>query len=268
LADGALAIKPLRKKAYIWFVNAFSLLRDVTLHASTEFEKAEIESWLTKSLRMARAAPLVASDLPGIATQTVSERLKSSPKQPGHLRALFLARVSRNKNLDGALRIARQLKGDVQFTICGPIRDEAYWQECVTIIKTLPANVRVNNMGPVAHEKIPEVISNHDLLCLPTHGENFGHSIIEALIAGCPVLITDRTPWRGLEEAGVGADIPLECPERFVEFMQRITDMDNDAFAQWSNRAREYGLRCIESPELLAQNQRMLDEAMRSEVGR
>jgi glycosyltransferase involved in cell wall biosynthesis len=265
-AGGALAIKPLRKKLYIWLVNTFSLLRNVTLHASTEFEKDEIEGRLTKSLRMARAAPLVASDIPGTATKTVMERLKRIPKERGLIRVLFLARASRNKNLDGALRIAREVKGEVLFTICGPVGDEAYWQECLAIIKGMPQNVTVNVMGAIEHEKIPEVISNHGLLLLPTHGENFGHSIIEALLAGCPVLITDRTPWRNLEEAGVGADLPLEQPERFVEFMQSVTDMDNETFSRWSIRAREYGLKCIESPELLAQNRRMLDEAMRSET--
>lgn len=263
-ADGALAIKPLRKKAYIWFVNTFSLLRHVTLHASTEFEKAEIEGRLSRSLRMARAAPLIASDIPGLISQTVIERVKRSPKEQGNLRALFLARISRNKNLDGALRIAAQARGNIQFTICGPVGDEAYWQVCLAIIKTMPKNVTVNMMGGIEHERIPEVISEHGLLLLPTHGENFGHSIIESLIAGCPVLISDRTPWRNLEEAGVGADIPLEEPHRFVEFMQRMIDMDNETFLQWSMRAREYGLKCIESPELLAQNRRMLEEAMRS----
>lgn len=262
-ADGALAIKPRRKRAYIWLVNTTALLRDVTLHASTEFEKIEIERWLQKSLYTASAAPLVASDIPGTATHTVIERLKRVPKDPGRLRALFLARVSRNKNLDGALRMIREVKGKIEFTICGPVGDDAYWQECLALIKTLPPNITVKVMGAQPHESIPEVISNHGLLFLPTQGENFGHSIIEALMAGCPVLISDRTPWRDLEKAGVGADIPLEQPEGFVRFMQMMTDLDNQSFLPWSYRARAYGLNCIESPELLAQNRNMFEEAIR-----
>jgi glycosyltransferase involved in cell wall biosynthesis len=115
----------------------------------------------------------------------------------------------------------------------------------------------------VPHEMIPELISDHGLLFLPTQGENFGHSIIEALMAGCPVLISDRTPWRDLEQAGVGADIPLEHPERFVSFMQMMTDLDNKEFLPWSYRARAYGLNCVGSPELLEQNQSMFEEAIR-----
>jgi glycosyltransferase involved in cell wall biosynthesis len=268
-ADGALAIKPLRKRVYIWLVNLFDLLHDVTLHASTEFEKTEIERWLKKSLRLTRAAPLVASDLPGTVTHTVVERLQRMPKEVGLLRAVFLARISRNKNLDGALRMLEGLKGRVQFTICGPVGDEQYWQECLAIIKRLPSNITVNVMGSVPHEKTAEVLSNHGLLLLPTHGENFGHSIVEALTVGCPVLISDRTPWRGLEKAGVGADIPLEQPERFTEFMQKMMALDNDEFLLWCVRARDYGVSLSQNPELLTQNVRLLEETIHhSRAGR
>ena len=261
-ADGALAIKPWRKKAYIWAANALELLGDVTLQASTEFEKVEIERWLTVSLRTARAAPLIASDLPGKVTHTVAERLQRIPKERGLLRAIFLARISRNKNLDGALRMIAGVKGRVNLTIAGPVGDEAYWRECKAIIQQLPENIKVTVAGSVPHDKVAELLSNHGLLLLPTHGENFGHSIIEALTVGCPVLISDRTPWRGLEEAGVGADLPLGQPEKFTAFMQMMADLDNHELALWSARARDYGLSRAQNPELLEQNLRMFWEAI------
>ena len=65
-------------------------------------------------------------------------------------------------------------------------------------------------MGEVKHEKLHALLHEYDVMLLPTLGENFGHAIIEALDAGLPVVISDRTPWRNLEQAGVGADLPLE----------------------------------------------------------
>ena len=72
----------------------------------------------------------------------------------------------------------------------------------------------------MAPELIREAVVSSDLLFLPTAGENFGHAIQEALAAGCPVLISDRTRWRDLAPKGVGWDLPLSAPDRFVAVLR------------------------------------------------
>jgi glycosyltransferase involved in cell wall biosynthesis len=46
------------------------------------------------------------------------------------------------------------------------------------------------------------------LFLLPSHGENFGLSIAEALAHGVPALVTDSTPWSGLNRTGAGWCVP------------------------------------------------------------
>ena len=41
-------------------------------------------------------------------------------------------------------------------------------------------------------------------------GENFGHVFLEALAAGCPLIISNKTPWLELKEKGVGWDLPID----------------------------------------------------------
>jgi hypothetical protein len=59
-------------------------------------------------------------------------------------------------------------------------------------------------------------------------------------MAGCLPIVSDRTPWRGLTEAGVGWDLPLERLNRFREAVQECIDLDAADFAARSEKARRY----------------------------
>jgi glycosyltransferase involved in cell wall biosynthesis len=92
----------------------------------------------------------------------------------------------------------------------------------------------------VPHRQVEQLINEHHLCVLPTLGENFGHAIFEALNAGRPVLISDQTPWCNLAEHHAGWDLPLSDENRFVQVLQQVADMDNEAFQQWSTGAWQY----------------------------
>ena len=134
------------------------------------------------------------------------------------------------------------LRGDIQLNIHGPLEDKGYWTECQKIIDSLPRNVQVRYRGEVVYDRVIEVLADHDLFFFPTLGENFGHVILEALVAGCPVVTSDRTPWRGLRDMGVGWDLPLDEPERFRAVLQGCVEMDAQDYRGWSQRARAFGL--------------------------
>lgn len=46
------------------------------------------------------------------------------------------------------------------------------------------------------------------LFLLPSHSENFGLSIAEALANGVPAVVTDTTPWSALNKNGAGWCVP------------------------------------------------------------
>lgn len=57
-----------------------------------------------------------------------------------------------------------------------------------------------------AHQPPPYAIAS--LFLLPSHSENFGLAIAEALAAGVPVLVTDMTPWSAVNANGAGWCVP------------------------------------------------------------
>jgi len=81
---------------------------------------------------------------------------------------------------------------------------------------------------------------NYHFLVLPSLGESFGHVIVEALAAGCPLIISDTTPWQRLEEKGIGWDIPLDDVGRWREILNLCLNMDDVTYRKMSLNARRF----------------------------
>jgi glycosyltransferase involved in cell wall biosynthesis len=152
-----------------------------------------------------------------------------------------------------------KIEGKVQFNIYGPIEDQRYWRKCNTIIKSLPDNIEVEYCGIIDNVQVSEVMEAHSLFYFPTHGENFGHVILEALAAGCPILISDQTPWRDLESKGVGWDLPLDRPDLFNAALQKCVAMDEATLKKLSLRAKQFAEETINDPQVLEQNRSLFN---------
>ncbi|MDJ0849922.1 MAG: glycosyltransferase [Myxococcota bacterium] len=233
LAPEALAIKSTKKRGYLSVARPLGLYRGVTWRASDEKEERCVRQVFGSS-----AAIDLARNLPA-PRQEVATGARS-PKEPGRLRVVYLSRLAPIKNLDLALEAMRGLRGDVVFDIYGPMDEPAYWEACERIIAALPAGVRVAYHGAVPAEEVTERLGGYDLFLLPSKSESFGYAILEALAAGLPVLISEGTPWRHLEPARVGWDLPLEAPERFGEVLQRCVDMSEAEHRELREHAVAY----------------------------
>lgn len=246
---GAYRIKRWKKAPFTWLMRAMGLLDDVYWHASTTHEAIDIlRVALPSADRIGVACDLLA--LPEVMPITGAMAFQSDTSdepvvQP--LRVCFLSRISPMKNLAFALATLRNLTIAVEFNLYGPVEDKNYWRQCETSIAQLPANVKVNCHGSVRNEQVQEVISGHDVFFLPTLGENFGHVILEAWSAGVPVLISDQTPWRDLEKKGIGWDVPLEQPGKFLEILEIAATMNSQA-------RHEMSVNCLEFAREVATN--------------
>ena len=252
LSPGALGVKALKKKIFLDVVKASGLYRHVYWHATS---KPEYES-IRRVFQPENDRIFLASNLPERITQYFSTQ--RTPKQAGKLRIILAARISKMKNTLSAIQIVNQLKGDVEFDLWGPCEDKNYWTSCLSEISKGPKNIRIAYRGGIEHDKLKGVLQEYDVFLMPTLGENFGHSIFEALSAGLPVVISDRTPWRNLASAGVGADFPLDNQKAFVERLSEYQKMDGDQFSQIGKTCHEFSVQWVQSNAKLDDYRNML----------
>lgn len=233
---GAWKIRWFKKVVYFNAVRVLGCLVGVKWHASTEYEAEDIRRIVSPD----EGHILVAPNLPEpVSFDDEFDYGKGVKKQQGSLRVVFLSRISPKKNLIDAIRFVNEMSSRVVFHIYGPVDDESYWVECLSEISLAKDNVDIKYCGSVAHDRVCDVIRGYDLFILPTYGENFGHVIFESLSVGVPVLLSDQTPWRGLDEKTAGYDIHLSNRGRFVEVLEKFSAMDESIILKWKVGARE-----------------------------
>ena len=261
---GALALGASKKYHYLKLVKLIGLCKNVFWHASATPEKVDILRCFNDAHGLNTNPPFlekrvfIGSNITAQQSPDFSNRVRPDrTKTPGSLLVTFVSRISRKKNLETALRILAGTRGEVVFNIYGPIEDAGYWAGCQQLSKELPPNVKVNYRGELAHNQVVAVFQSHHLFLFPTRGENFGHVIMEALSSGCPVLLSDQTPWRQLREKGVGWDLPLDQIAAFQEAIQECVEMDDDKFQRFSRQAEMFGLQFVSNPAHIEQNRAM-----------
>ena len=233
LSSGALGLKEGRKWLFLSAVKAIGLYNNVHWHACSKLEDEQIRNFFSpKKRRM-----FFASNLPAAGQNSIQ---RYNIKQPGKLRIVLAARIAPMKNTLAAVRMVCKLTGAVELDLWGPLEDKDYWEACQEQISLSPPNLNVRYRGEVEHEKLHALLHEYDVMLLPTLGENFGHSIIEALDAGLPVVISDRTPWRNLEQAGVGADLPLDNEAAFLRALAKFQAMNEIDMANVRDACRRY----------------------------
>ncbi|MBK8949964.1 MAG: hypothetical protein IPM68_14265 [Flavobacteriales bacterium] len=62
------------------------------------------------------------------------------------------------------------------------------------------------------------------------------------------MVISDRTPWKGLERQNAGWDIPLEDPARFTRTIQLLVHMEEQALRATASGAFALGKRYLDDP--------------------
>jgi glycosyltransferase involved in cell wall biosynthesis len=240
LKESAVQFKSSKKKLFLRAFRQMRLHRLIHFHATDKTEVQDVQKYFGKvPVTLASNFPGMIKDYPGCID-----------KKQYALSVIFIGRLHPVKNLDFLLKAFQAVKGNVSLTIVGNAEDENYVDLCRNIVKTLPANIQVQFAGEIPNNELGKIITQHHIFALPTQGENFGHAIFEALAAGKPVLISDQTPWRHLEKAKAGWDLPLQQREQFTMALQQAVDLDQAGYEALSRGAWQFVRQFVQQSEL------------------
>lgn len=244
----AFSVKKSKKKVFLALAKSLDLYKNVKFHATNEDEANHIKSVLGSHSEIQ-----IAPNLPRISeVKFFSKKKKSIPTT-----FVNIARISIEKGtltmIDALLNVTEALFLDLY----GPIYDEAYWELCQKSIKNLPSHINVSYKGILPSEDVPTTLEHYDFFVLLSEGENFGHAILEGFMAGCPVIISDQTPWKNLQQKGIGWDLNLNDKEKISDVFMEAARMSNENYHSMSKTAFEFSKSVTSDPKVLEQNHQL-----------
>ena len=246
----AFSVKPLKKRVYLALAKTFGLYNTVHFHATNNQEKKHVLHLLGKNTSVK-----IAPNMPRVLKAAFTERDKSSVPS-----FINLARISPEKGTLKMLEAFLRIKTPVTLDLYGPVYDQPYWDTCLSVIQKLPSWVKVTYKGIAKSQEVPVLLKSYDFFIMLSEGENFGHAILEAFCAGVPVIISNKTPWSGLQEKNAGWDIDANNTNLLDQVLNQACNMSSKEYTQMSKTAYNFAKQFVNDKQLLKSNKSLFDD--------
>ncbi len=168
-------------------------------------------------------------------------------KKVESLKLVYFGLIVQKKGLLSLIQTLKSLSLPISLDIYGSIKDRSYWEACLQEINFNNSQATFSYLGHANPSDSQSILAKYDAFVLLTKGENFGHSIYEALSVGTPVIITDKTPWKFSESANhpgwiINNDNQGIDTDALKQTLTNLYHMDNDAYALSSKAAHTYAV--------------------------
>lgn len=184
--------------------------------------------------------------------------LEANPVLQGKPFLLFLGRLHNKKGVDLLIKAFIQCKekatnSDLKLAIVGPCADAAYYQSLQEMSK--PSS-DIHFIDMLKGNKKWGAYAAAEAMILPSHQENFGLVVPEALACRTPVLISNKVNiWREVEKGG-GGIIAEDTLEGTVELIDKWMAQSDEE----KTKMREQAYPCfLKNFEIKSAAQRLVD---------
>jgi glycosyltransferase involved in cell wall biosynthesis len=187
LTPWALSQSANKKKLYASLLEWHNLRGAATIHCTSKEESDNVQDFGIQT-------PTVSIPL-GVRTpkpiRNASEKLHQAYNIPQEIPVvLFLSRIHYKKQPEVLIKAASHLLLDQPcHIIFAGTGEPQYLNQLKTLVKTLNIESHVTFAGFVSGYRKDLLLQGSDVFALPSHSENFGVAVAEALISGLPVVI-------------------------------------------------------------------------------
>ncbi len=188
-----------------------AFMRRYSSFAQRVHYRFDLRWWTEAALRRARAVTAVSRFMAGIVKQELGyphdirviyngiDTERFAPRgaraaDHGVVKVLFSGNLTRTKGADLLPQIADRTAPNVRILYTQGLRVRA----------RLPAHPRLECVGAVPFDSMPDLYRRADILLSPTVREGFGLNVAEAMACGLPVVATDCSSLPELVEHGKG----------------------------------------------------------------
>ena len=241
LQEGAVAVKSQKKKWYLKLIQLVGLAKNIHWHITSPEEEAGISKYF-------KLTPNQLSLVANIPQKPVDQIIPIA-KEKGSLQLVYASIITTKKNLLYVLESLGNCTANIQLSIYGVIKEEAYWKECEQAINNLPNHIQANYKGSFKPDQMHTIVTYHDAMILMSSGENFSHAIFECLGAGRPIISSDYTSWNNLTQKYAGWNLPLNQPATIAKQLDALALMDNTEWQHYCVGAHKLALEYLASQQ-------------------
>jgi glycosyltransferase involved in cell wall biosynthesis len=239
-------LKHLKKSIY-WLYAEHKVLRDAAAVCFTSEDEKILARRSFRPYRVVEEVVAYGTNAPTGDADAQKEAFRQiCPETAGKSIYLFLSRIHEKKGCDLLIqafaKFASQIP-DIHLVMAGPDKTELK-PTLQKLANDLGIGDKISWPGMLSGEVKWGAFRSAEVFSLPSHQENFGIAVVEAMACGCPVLISNKVNiWREIEADGAGIveNDDLAGAERMLGRWNALTapekaQMREDAVASFKKR--------------------------------
>ncbi|MBR0197637.1 MAG: glycosyltransferase [Kiritimatiellae bacterium] len=216
LDEWSLRQKWWKKYPALWTYQGYDMCHALAIHSTAEHEIRQIKKFCGRTpVYFNTNGVIFPHDLP-----------EWKLREDGFRRAVFVSRIHKKKGLLNLIKAWSKVKpAGWKMEIVGTDAD-GYQKVVEDAVSEYGLQDDFIFTGPLSDDKKWEAYRRSDLFVLPTHTENFGIVVAEALYAGIPVVTTKGAPWGDLLDRNCGwwVDISVDAIAEALKSAMSLTD--------------------------------------------